>query len=1034
MLAKYNAVFNEFSEKINRIRNYDGYKYLLGKNNGLEKQEFKQVKAPPLVKDDFKWPFDVKEVWFKGELVIPAEIAGIGLTGSRITLDHRAMCSSTLFINGKKEIDAKWWITKDIILSNELKAQESFDVTIRLTKIDGAIFYSMPRIFIDKLEPVLLRIDAFFKTLKFLTRLIEIGKTIDKAFISNFENVVKHVPVELLAEEKPLEFIDYIDKTESGMQAFSSYLKKYCSYLIGHAHLDMNWLWDWENTVDTTKRTFMQVEKLMSEYPDFCFSQSQAVQYRIMEKGYPELFKNIKKRVREGRWDVTASTWVEGDLNMASGEALIRQSLLAKQYTREKFGVESKVCWCPDTFGHPATYPQILKKCGIDYYYFCRCGSTAPVFYWEGIDGSKVLAFNDPKGYNGVIIPQVTLKFDRSLMTRRLPPAGGLRDSHKKYHINKHLFSYGVGDHGGGPTRRDIENALMLKDRAVFTGLRFSSAHQFFKDVEKDMKDIPVIKNELNYVFEGCYTTHADIKKYNRECENLLITAEVFASIASLYGFSYPKEALKQAWENTCFNQFHDILDGSAIHSSYEYSKRLAENAIDTAKQTIMNSTGHMSSLIGLPEQKDRIPVVVFNCLSWKRNEVVEISLSGLNMDNAIVEDISGEEIPSQIIGNKLFFYAESVPSIGYKTYFIRKNTEKDNDKVKPEDEMVFENDRYLLEIDPATGGIKRLFNKKKNRELIDNFQQGNIFKLYIELEHSMSSWNIGQIDSVKNLYKNTKIIEIMRGPVVDIVETECKFEKSQIKQQIMFFKKHDRIEFRTKLLWNETGNPEHGIPMLRVSFPMNIDSEKTACEIPFGTIQRPNNGQEMPVLKWIDYSDRDNGVALLNDCKYGCNVQDSNVELTIIRSPYEPDLNPDLGRHSFSYCLYPHEGNWQDADVVKRGYEFNMPLVPVILDIKSLDKKGKALPVEKSFAKIAEGNGVIISCLKKAEDGNGFIMHAYESHGKPAEVEFDFGIKIRSAVETNLIEDKIAQVNIKNNKLNAKLKEWEIKAYKLIK
>jgi len=385
--------------------------------------------------------------------------------------------------------------------------------------------------------------------------------------------------VDLLRDEKVRDFADYITGTASVLQPFSLYLKKYCSYLIGHAHIDMNWLWDWENTLDTARRTFIQVERFMDKYPEFYFSQGQAALYKAMEDNCPQVFESIKRMVKDGRWEVSASTWVEGDLNIVSGEALIRQSLLAKGYTREKFGVESRVCWCPDTFGHPASYPQILKKCGIDYYYFCRCGKNMPLFYWEGIDGSRVLAFNDPSGYNGVVNANLISGFDRSgeEYNRDALSSGGFVNSLKEYNIKKHLFSYGVGDHGGGPTIRDIQNGLTLKDENIFSEVSFSTTQRFFDDVKREMQDIPVIKDELNYIFEGCYTTHADIKKSNRQGENLLVSAEIFASLASVFGFDYPADKIKQAWQNICFNQFHDILDGTAIHSSYDYSRQLAE-------------------------------------------------------------------------------------------------------------------------------------------------------------------------------------------------------------------------------------------------------------------------------------------------------------------------------------------------------------------------------------------------------------------------------------------------------------------------
>jgi alpha-mannosidase len=261
------------------------------------------------------------------------------------------------------------------------------------------------------------------------------------------------------------------------------------------------------------------------------------------------------------------------------------------------------------------------------------------------------------------------------------------------------------------------------------------------------------------------------------------------------------------------------------------------------------------------------------------------------------------------------------------------------------------------------------------------------------------------------------------------LIETECIFEKSKLIQQILFYKEQDKVEFRTNLNWNELGTPSAGVPMLRVAFPLNILSEKAVYEIPFASIERPNTGQEAPALKWIDYSDGKNGVALLNDCKYGHNVRGNNVELTLVRSAYEPDLNTDCGKHSFTYALYPHEGDWKKADVVKRGYELNMPMVAVVVD-NSNSKKD--LPTEKSFVKLS-AKDVVVSSLKKAENGKGLVMHIYESEGKSSNCSIEFGMNINKVVETNLIEDTISTVKSAKNKIKQNLKKWEIKAYRII-
>jgi alpha-mannosidase len=1028
MFNEIDKALQELEGKRNAIKYFNNYKFFFGERVGLEKKRFGEVDGP-LYSMGCHWAFEEKELWLKGELIIPERVAGISTVGTKALLFHFSACPSKLYVDGKKIVESDWWITVDVPLSEKLKGNDVFDITISYKKSDGNNWYALPQVLIERVEDVFLEITSFIKILKFLSFLVEIKEIKNNKLISLLADVIKSVPVNLLREEKIEEFISYIRETEKKIIPFSTYMKKYSTYFVGHAHIDMNWLWDWEETIATSKNTFSQAIKFMKKYPYFSYAQSQAVIYKTMEEKYPELFKEIKRMVKRGQWEVTASTWVEGDINMVSGESLVRQTLYAKQYIRKKLGVDPKICWCPDTFGHPASYPQILKKCGIKYYYFSRCGKGLPIFYWEGIDGSRVLAFNTEYSW-GVNTDSILARLER------------LRRNHG---LTMDFFGYGIGDHGGGPTERDIKNILFIRNKAFSPKINFSTAEKFSQDVERTVKRIPVVKDELQFIFEGCYTTHCDIKKFNRECENKLFSAEVLSSIATLYGFQYPQEELTQGWQNTCFNQFHDILDGSAIHSTYDHARTLAQQALSAAENAIKNATRHIAARISFPPEKSSLmPIVVFNTLSWVRDDVVEIDLEELNLgsqvstDNISVEDSYGNKIVSQVYGNKLFIYAQKVPSLGYTTYFLscysaeQKKEDKNKSVEQQKIDNIFENERYLLEINPHNGSIKRLYDKKLNCELIDgSYEGGNVFRFYTELPHGMSAWYLGEIDKMENLHKNTKVVKTVKGDVCDIIETECKFSDSVLRQQIMFFKKLNRIEFRTTLQWNEIGTPHKGIPLLRVSFPLRIFSTNAAYEIPFGTIERPNVGQEAPALKWVDYSDSAAGVALLNDCKHGYNVRGNNIELTIIRSPYDPDLNPDTGTHTFTYALYPHEGDWRKGDVVKRGYELNIRLIPVIISESSnvIDKK---LPLEKSFIKV-NGENIVVSCLKKAENSKNFILRAYESKGlgnSECSLEFDRDMKVRKIAETDLLENIISAEKRVIDKFPVKFKKYEIKSY----
>jgi len=1015
MIENYIDIYNKFVDKVNKTRKYNQYKYLYGNHNGLEKKNYDEISAP-LFSDGFNWPFKCDEVWFKGKLVIPDKVAGIITEKSKVVYGYYSQTTSALWINGEKKLDEKWWVNKDFVLTESLEKKNYFDITIRFRRYDGNFIYwwpgIIPTVYIDNVESVIFKIAAFFKVLEYIDNSIKINLIRDIKLVEKYNEITSKIPIKLLENENIIGFIDYIDKVvQTELKLFEKYVKNNISYMIGHAHIDMNWLWDWQNTLEITKDTFEQAIKFMNEYPQFHFSQSQAVLYKTVEKNYPELFNKIKSKVKDKKWEITASTWVECDLNIPSGESLIRQILYAKKYIKNKFRLDIQVGWAPDTFGHCATYPQILKKCGVNYYYFCRCGKNIPLFYWEGIDGSRVLAFNEfVNWYSGPVTVDLFLRFEKLKL---------------KHTVNRDLICYGVGNHGGGPTRRDIETIIKLQKFNIFNRIKFSSVSDFFKDIEKTKKNIPIIKGELNYYSEGGYTTHSDIKKFNRESENMIITAEIFSVIASLYGLKYPLDEITQAWENICFNQFHDIICGTAVHVAYDYSQQLAENVIKTAKNIITKSTEYITDMITIEgNNDDLIPIVVFNPLSWVRNDIVELDIT--DFGPCSVKDIYGTEISSQIYDNKLFFVANKVPSIGYKTYYLsKKQIDTNVGEQENIQNLVFENDRYLFEFDSNSGGIKRLYNKIKKKELINIQEQGNIFKLYTELPEKSSAWTIGQIKSVDYLYQNAKIKKVLKGPVFDLIEIEIKFRNSYLTQKIMFFKEIDRIEFRTKLIWNEIGTPEYGTPMLRVSFVLDINSEKVDCEIPFGVITRPVNGQEIPVQKFINFSDGELGVSLINNCKYGYNIRGNNVELTIVRSPFNPDLKPDIGEHIFTYALYPHDYGWQKTEVTRKGYELNFPLIPVIKN-----KKGtiNILPIENSFVQLDKKN-VVVSCLKLAENKKGIIMHAYEIEGKKCKCNFLFGWKINKIIETNLIENKI----VNSKRIKFEFNKWEIKSFFIV-
>ncbi|HEY3341958.1 MAG TPA: alpha-mannosidase, partial [Anaerolineae bacterium] len=381
--------------------------------------------------------------------------------------------------------------------------------------------------------------------------------------------------------------VQAVSAAEVGLAPLASAARQYTIHCVGHGHIDMDWMWNWPETVATTNDTFTTVDRLMTEFPDFHYSQSQASVYQIMKDYLPELYEKVKQRVAEGRWEVTANHWVEGDKNLASGEILCRHILYTKRFFKQEFGLPYdavSIDWEPDTFGHARTLPTILNKGGVRRYYLHRAGPGPMLFWWQGKDGSRVLVFDDRlRGYNGQINSQIInhlFEFEQ---------ATGLKDF---------LFVYGVGDHGGGPTRRDLQNALRMAEWPLFPRIKLSTTEAFFAIAEYEAGNIPVIDAELNYVFEGCYTAQSNIKRANRKSENALVSTEAIALLAKgLAALPYATNDLALSWQHAMFNQFHDILPGSGVHATYEYSQGLFQ---ENLARTSMIKTRSLRTLAGM--------------------------------------------------------------------------------------------------------------------------------------------------------------------------------------------------------------------------------------------------------------------------------------------------------------------------------------------------------------------------------------------------------------------------------------------------
>jgi len=995
LVGKLQAKENEIAEYRRKLK----WRFFQGNaqdafKKGFDDSSWKSIHLPLLI--------DAREgdSWLRCTLTVPKEVAGIEVSPSTAKLSSSVMpgCSE-IYVNSERMMKAEYWTElrgSKIVLNESVKPGEKYVVAVHILPYHEPINVPVFNISYSQVERVAFEIDSFIQELRFLK---DLNQSVVRESVEGFDVDVFNKRTEDLVNE--------IQKARKILSKASETAKEFKVHLIGHAHIDMNWLWPWKNTVDTVRNTFSTMVNLMERHPDLHFSQSQAVTYRVAEEQFPELFEKIKRNVKDGRWEATASMWVEADLNMGGTEALVRQILYGKRYVKDKLGVEPEICWEPDTFGHVWTLPQILRKSGIKHYYFTRCGKGHPLFWWEGPDGSRVLAFTSV--YNNIVNPGNIVDISQRLYDR--------------YGLKTSMFVYGVGDHGGGPTIEDVESAHEIQKKAALPQVSFSSAQEFFSEIETQLNgvSIPVVKDELNYVFDGCYTTHGDIKRYNRLCERLLVDAEKLGIISGVY----PREKLHKAWLNMLFNQFHDILDGSGTHEAYDYPLELAQEAAEIARSSIRAQIKKTAENIGF--SRTDVPIVVFNTLSWNRADIVSAKVPGeLTPKNPTVISSDGEEAPAQVRGDEVLFVAD-VPPMGYRTYYLAEGGTESESLAR---DSKLENEYLRVELDKNSGGTKSMYDKVNDRHVFKKEEYtatrpeaSNLLQVLYEVPHGMSAWIIGEISRVENLVRNANVEFTEDGPVRATVKVVHKFSNSTITQHVSLYRGIPRLDFHTLIDWKETSDEKTDAPMLKASFTPILEDSEATFEIPFGYIQRPCDGREVPALRWVDLSDGEYGVSLLNDSKYGFDVKGNTIRLTLVRTSYSPDTRPDYGEHEILYSIYPHKGDWKEAQTFRRGYEVNHPLECITVTNSS----GGSLPETKSFIQVKPEN-VVVSCVKKAEDSDDIIIRMYDATGEGAEAELTLGFEAERASEVDLMEKEVAQLELKNGKINMTVRPFEIK------
>lgn len=786
--------------------------------------------------------------------------------------------------------------------------------------------------------------------------------------------------------------------------------------VVGHSHIDVGWLWPYRETVRKCSRTFSTVLRLMEQYPEFIFSQGQAQLYAFTKEKYPKLYEQIKKRVREGRWDVTGCMWVEADCNLSSGESLVRQVLTGKNFFKAEFGVNTNVLWLPDVFGYSAALPQILKRAGIPYFATNKIHwsqfNKPPygTFYWKGLDGSRVLAHFPPSGnYNGIPEPKRLCAF--------------VREFQDKDRADEILFTFGHGDGGGGPENNHLELLRREKSLEGLPRCEMKSIPDFFKSIDNGA-DYHEWSGELYLEYHrGTYTTQARNKKANRRAEFLYRDAEMFGVLAEPFGFPYPAEEIKEQWKGILLHQFHDVIPGTSIRQVYEDTEKMYET-IHSAGESIRRNA--LQAIAGkIDTSGEGKAVVVFNSLSWDRTDIARVPLP--DSDDYSILDSGGKEIPSQVAGGEIMF-AATVPSCGYRVYRLvnRKPSAKNGLKAS---KTGIENRFYKIKLDNK-GLIKSLILKETGRELIPEGARTNVLQIFEDKPLDWPAWDIDFYyeDKGEDITDVQSIEAADEGPVSASVEICRAYGNSKFKQKIILYADTPRIDIENWVDWNEKQK------LLKAAFPADVNANTARYEIQFGNVERPTHRNtswefakfEVCAHKWADISEQGFGLSLMNDCKYGHSANANTISLTLLRSAKEPDPLADMGEHTFTYSLMPHKGNYVEAETVRRAYELNAPLLALTVE----PSKG-SLPQCKSFIS-ADARNVVLETVKRAENENAVILRFYECHNSRSKVNVKLGLPFKKITECSLMEDDFAEVSPAESGFSFEIKPFEIRTFKL--
>jgi alpha-mannosidase len=999
-------------------------------------------------------------MWFRKWVVVPKTMGGYNIEGLPVRLNlrlfYRERTPMRVFSNGTLVEMTPENTEQPILLTESAKAGQKFLIAayapsagaiLARLEVDYPPEKSNPRTMFEEILAVQALSPAFTE-----------GKATRDSQLSA---AVKTIDFGALDRGDQAGFDNSLAQADGKMAPLADWMHQFTIQAVGNSHIDLAWLWPWTEAVGVVRDTFRTVLELMDEFPGLTYAQSTAQDFLWLEEKYPEEFKAIQQRVKDGRWEMVGGMWCEPDLNMPSGESIVRQLLTGKRYFQQKFGVDVRIGWNPDSFGYSWQLAQIYKRSGVDYFVTQKIdwNDTTPfpyrLFWWESPDGSRVLTFF-PNGYSNGIDPVQCAKF-------------AAQDTKLSSGYKKLMMLYGVGDHGGGPTRAMLDSAVRWQKspQAAFPKFEFSTSQEYFSGVEQNLSalHLPVWKDELYLQYHrGTYTTQAESKKRVRASERLMGDTEKFASMAMLHGQEYPQRNFEDCWRRLCFDQFHDLMAGSGLHVNYVDEAENLEFLRD-AMQPVLRHSLELQAERADTRGPGR-PVVVFNPLSWERTDVaeVEVQFPGPVAEIEVV-DPAGKVLPSAVVSHdastntvKVRFLARGVPSIGYKVFHVVSTPHsRQAATTLRASGLAMENEYLRLECDPYTGCVTHLVDKKTGRNILRAEGKGNLLEAFVDKPRNWDAWDINlHYEQHKTELLTADEVKLVENtPVRAVIRVKKSYQGSSFVQDICMYPEVARADVHMYADWHE----KH--VMLKVAFPLDIRPLDATYEIPYGTIVRaaiPHVPGKPPVpfteakgvqtmhpeydplaaqeaefevcaQQWGDLSEDGRGFSLLSRDKFGYDtVEPGTIRLTLLRAPTYPDPHADQGPHDFTYGMFPHAGGWREGGTMHRAHEMNYHLHTVAAEAHEGPN-----PSIHSFASIEPAN-VMLSAIKKAEDDDSLIFRFVEFEGHPTRVRITLPEPATRAVETNLMEREEQPVSLGagGQEFTVSIGAYEIKSVKV--